>query len=73
VLVKVIHSGGGAPATDEWLRVRPTGSVFFEGWKIDSASGRTITIQLYHEGRKLAEKSFTLQGTRQAQGLGFTG
>jgi hypothetical protein len=73
VLVKVIHSGGGAPATDEWLRVRSVGSAFFEGWKLDSASGRTVTIQLYHEGRKLAEKSFTLQGTRQAKGFGFTG
>lgn len=73
VLVKVIHSGGGAPATDEWLRVRSVGSASFEGWKLDSASGRTITIQLYHEGRKMAEKSFTLQGTHQAKGLGFTG
>lgn len=77
VLVKVIQSGGCAPATDQWLRVRPVGSASFEGWKLDSASARTITIQLYHEGRKMAEKSFTLQGpqqvTHQAKGLGFNG
>ena len=69
VLVKVIHSGG----TEQWLRVRSVGSASFEGWKLDSASARTITIQLYHEGRKMAEKSFTLQGTHQAKGLGFNG
>jgi hypothetical protein len=73
VLVKVIQTGGGAPASDQWLRVRPVGSASFEGWKLDSASARTITIQLYHEGRKMAEKSFTLQGTQQAKGLGFNG
>jgi hypothetical protein len=69
VLVKVIHSGG----TDQWLTVRPVGSASFEGWKLDSGSARTITIQLYHEGRKMAEKSFSLQGTQQAKGLGFNG
>lgn len=69
VLVKVIHSGG----TEEWLRVRPVGGASFEGWKLDSGSARTITIQLYHEGGKMAEKSFTLQGTQQAKGLGFNG
>ena len=69
VLVKVIHSGG----TDQWLRVRTVGSASFEGWKLDSASARTITIQLYHDGRKMAEKSFTLQGIQQAKGLGFNG
>ena len=73
VLVKVIQAGGGAPATEQWLRVRPIGSASFEGWKLDSASARTITIQLYHEGRKMAEKSFTLEGTHQAKGLGFNG
>ena len=77
VLVKVIQAGGGAPATDQWLRVRPVGSASFEGWKLDSASARTITIQLYHEGRKMAEKSFTLEGPQQAKhratGLGFNG
>jgi len=73
VLVKVIQSGGGAPAVDQWLRVRSVGSAFFEGWKLDSTSARTVTIQLYHEGRKMAEKSFILQGTHQAKGLGFTG
>jgi hypothetical protein len=76
VLVKVIQSGG-APATEQWLRVRPVGSASFEGWKLDASSPRTITIQLYHDGRKLAEKSFTLQGpqqvTHQAKGLGFNG
>jgi hypothetical protein len=73
VLVKVIQTGGGAPASDQWLRVRPVGSASFEGWKLDSGSARTITIQLYHEGRKMAEKSFTLQGTHQVKGLGFNG
>jgi hypothetical protein len=73
VLVKVIQSGGGVAATDQWLRLRPVGSASFEGWKLDSGSARTITIQLYHEGRKMAEKSFNLQGTQQAKGLGFTG
>ena len=73
VLVKVIQTGSGAPATNQWLRVRPVGSASFEGWKLDSGSARTITIQLYHEGRKMAEKSFTLQGTQQAKGLGFNG
>ena len=73
VLVKVIQTGSGAPATNQWLRVRPVGSASFEGWKLDSGSARTITIQLYHEGRKMAEKSFTLQGTQQAKGFGFNG
>ncbi|MGE5310802.1 MAG: hypothetical protein ACM3MN_03595 [Nitrospirota bacterium] len=73
VLVKVIQAGGGAPATEQWLRVRQVGSASFEGWKLDSGSARTITIQLHHEGRKMAEKSFTLQGTHQAKGLGFNG
>jgi hypothetical protein len=75
VLVKVIQSGGGAPATEQWLRVRPVGSASFEGWKLDTSSPRTITIQLYHDGRKMAEKSFTLQGqvTHQAKGPGFNG
>jgi len=77
VLVKVIQSGGGAPATDQWLRVRPVGSASFEGWKLDTSSPRSITIQLYHDGRIMAEKSFTLQGpqqvTHRAKGLGFNG
>ena len=77
VLVKVIHSEGGSPTTDQWLRTRPVGSSSFEGWKLDAASPRNITIQLYHDGRKMAEKSFTLQAPQQAKNrmaaLGYTG
>jgi hypothetical protein len=73
VLVKVIHAGGA----EQWLRSRAVGSTAFEGWKLDTASAKNITIQLYHDGRKMAEKSFTLQGPQQAQyrtrGLGFNG
>ena len=72
VLVKVIHAGGA----EQWLRSRAVGSASFEGWKLDTASGN-ITIQLYCEGRKMAEKSFTLEGPQQAKnrtnGLGSNG
>lgn len=63
LLVKVIHSEKGRILSiDQWLRTRPVGSTSFEGWKFDASSQRApknMTIQLYHDGRKMAEKSFT--------------
>ena len=74
VLVKVIHSGKGRIlSTDQWLRTRPVGSNSFEGWKFDAPSQRApknMTIQLYHDGRKMAEKSFTLYSPQQEKSRG---
>ena len=39
--------------------------------RISAAPGTEIGVR--YEGRKMAEKSFTLQGTHQAKGLGFNG
>jgi hypothetical protein len=61
LLVRVLHAESNS--SDEWTISRQIGAPSFEGWKFDSdgqiPSGR-LTIQLYHHGTKLAEKSFTV-------------
>lgn len=61
VLVRVSHSE--LKTRDEWIAARQIGTPSFEGWKFDAESqivpGK-LTIQLFHEGTKLAEKSFTV-------------
>ena len=61
LLVRVFHSE--MQASDEWVTARQIGTPSFEGWKFDDNSqivpGK-LTIQLFHEGTKLAEKSFTV-------------
>ena len=61
LLVKVLHSE--KQSSDEWTASRQIGSPSFDGWKLGADSeivpGK-LTIQLYHQGMKLAEKSFTV-------------
>ena len=61
LLVRVSHSE--MQSSDEWVTARQIGTPSFEGWKFDRESqiapGK-LTIQLFHEGIKLAEKSFTV-------------
>ena len=61
LLVKVVHSD--LQSSDQWVVTRKIGSPSFDGWKFDSdlqiAPGR-LTIQLFHQKTKLAEKSFTI-------------
>lgn len=61
LLIRVSHSG--MQSSEEWVAARQIGIPFFEGWKFDDESqivpGK-LTIQLFHEGIKLAEKSFTV-------------
>ena len=61
LLVKVSHSE--LQSSDEWTTSRQIGTPSFEGWKFDDNSqivpGK-LTIQLFHQGMKLAEKSFTV-------------
>jgi hypothetical protein len=61
LLVRVSHSE--MQSSDEWVAAREIGTPSFEGWKFDNESqivpGK-LTIQLFHEGTKLAEKSFTV-------------
>jgi len=61
LLVKVLHSD--VDSSNQWVIARETGSPSFDGWKFDSdlalAPGN-LTIQLFHQGTKLAEKSFTI-------------
>jgi hypothetical protein len=61
LLVRVSHSE--MQSSDEWVAARQIGTPSFEGWKFDSESqiapGK-LTIQLFHQGTKLAEKSFTV-------------
>jgi hypothetical protein len=65
VLVKVMHSGtvNEQPTTiiNEWSTTKKIGEIAFDGWKFNTDSKLVHgnwTIQLYHEGMKLAEKSF---------------
>lgn len=48
---------------NEWVSARRIGTLCFDGWKFKEgtriAPGK-LTIQLYHEGVKLAEKCFTV-------------
>ena len=61
LLVRVSHSE--MQSSDEWVAARQIGTPSFEGWKFDNESqivpGK-LTIQLFHQGTKLAEKSFTV-------------
>ena len=59
--VRVLHPGG--QTCQEWTATRQIGSPSFDGWKFDTSShiipGK-LTIQLFHQGVKLAEKRFTV-------------
>ena len=61
LLVRVLHSA--SQPSEEWTASRLIGSPSFDGWKFDEyshiAPGK-LTIQLFHQGAKLAEKSFTV-------------
>jgi hypothetical protein len=61
LLVRVSHSE--MQSSDEWVAARQIGAPSFEGWKLDNEShivpGK-LTIQLFHQGTKLIEKSFTV-------------
>ena len=61
LLVKVSHSE--MDSSNQWVTARQIGSPSFDGWKFDSdltlAPGN-LTIQLFHQGTKLAEKTFTI-------------
>jgi Domain of unknown function (DUF3859) len=61
LLVRVLHSA--SQTSEEWTASRQIGSPSFDGWKLDAYSQITpekLTIQLFHHGVKLAEKSFTV-------------
>ena len=61
LLVKVLHSE--KQSSDEWKASRQIGSPSFDGWKLGADSELVpgkLTIQLFHQGMKLAEKSFTV-------------
>jgi len=59
LLVRILHSE--KESRDEWEISRQIGTPSFDGWKLGSDSevvpGK-LTIQLFHQGVKLAEKSF---------------
>lgn len=59
--VRVMHPG--KQTCQEWTATRQIGVPSFDGWKFDSSAhiipGK-LTIQLFHQGVKLAEKSFTV-------------
>ena len=61
LLVRVLHSE--TQSSDEWEISRQIGAPSFDGWKLGADSliipGK-LTIQLFHQGMKLAEKSFTV-------------
>jgi hypothetical protein len=61
LLVRVSHSE--MQSSEEWVTARKIGTPSFEGWKFDSESEMVpgkLTIQLFHQGIKLAETSFTV-------------
>jgi hypothetical protein len=61
LLVRVLHSA--SQTSEEWTASRQIGSPSFDGWKFDASSQinpEKLTIQLFHHGVKLAEKSFTI-------------
>jgi len=65
VLVKVMHSvtvdDQVISKANEWLTTKRIGRVSFDGWKFNTDSELIHgdwTIQIYHEGTKLVEKSF---------------
>jgi hypothetical protein len=61
LLVRLSHSE--LQSTEEWVAARQIGTPSFDGWKFDDDSqiipGK-FTLQLFYEGTKLAEKSFTV-------------
>ena len=61
VHVKVLHSE--TKNTNEWVISRQVGTPHFDGWKFNAnskiAPGKW-TIQLFHDGTKLAEKRFNV-------------
>ena len=61
LLVRVSHSE--MQSSQEWVTARQIGTPSFDGWKFDSDSQMVpgkLTIQLFHQGIKLAEKTFTV-------------
>ena len=59
LLVRVLHSE--SQTSEEWTASRLIGAPSFDGWKFDTYSHISpgkLTIQLFHQGVKLAEKSF---------------
>jgi hypothetical protein len=62
LLVKVSHSK--MDSSEEWVTSTQIGAPSFDGWKFDSNSeivpGK-LTIELFYQGTKLAEKTFTVQ------------
>ena len=61
LLVRVSHSE--LQGSEEWVAARQIGTPSFEGWKFDDDSQMVpgkLTIQVFHQGTKLAEKSFTV-------------
>jgi hypothetical protein len=61
LLVRVLHSD--SQTSEEWTASRQIGSPSFDGWRLGADSQITpgkLTIQLFHGGIKLAEKSFTV-------------
>ena len=59
LLVRVLHAE--TRSSDEWTISRKIGAPSFDGWRLGEDSeivpGK-LTIQLFHQGTKLAEKSF---------------
>ena len=59
LLVRILHTE--KESRDEWEISRQIGTSSFDGWKLGSDSevvpGK-LTIQLFHQVTKLAEKSF---------------
>ena len=61
LLVKVLHPQ--MQSSQQWVIERQVGTPSFEGWKFDSEFPLThgrFTIQLFHDGTKMAEKHFTI-------------
>ena len=61
LLVRVSHSE--MQSSEEWVTSRQIGTPSFDGWKLDSGAQMVpgkLTIQLFHQGIKLAEKTFTV-------------
>jgi len=66
VLVRVYHSE--KQSTEEWVVARQIGTTSFDGWKFEEDSQIVpgeLTVQLFYEGTKLAEKSFTVYETKR--------
>ena len=65
ILVKVLHSmkvnKKEVSKVNEWVTTKKIGMTSYDGWEFNSDSELlhgNWTIQLYHQGLKLAEKSF---------------